>query len=196
MSKSFKKLLNGNEIFKSRYQEKMEKLKSSQSPKVMVVSCCDSRIDPSLMLQCEPGDLFIVRNVANIIPPYEKDDKSHGTSAALEFAIKHLKIKDLVILGHSDCGGMKAFVNGNIGANDFISNWVSLFEGIKTCTCINKAVKTGLQKSYENCFDFPWIKEAVEKGQLEIHRAFFDIESLKLECFSTSENKFVDAQDY
>ena len=81
-----------------------------QKPKAMVIACRDSRVDPGLMLQCKPGELFIVRNVANIIPPYELDDGHHGTSAALEFGIKFLGIKDLVILGRSNCGGIEALV--------------------------------------------------------------------------------------
>ena len=81
-----------------------------QKPHAMVVSCCDSRVDPALILQCEPGDLFVVRNVANIIPPFEKDEAHHGTSAALEFGIRFLNVQHLILLGHSQCGGIQALL--------------------------------------------------------------------------------------
>src|SRR5579863_9197421 len=96
-----------------------------QKPEVMVVACCDSRVDPALILQCDPGDLFVVRNVANIIPPYENDEAHHGTSAALEFGISVLHVKHLILLGHSQCGGIQALLKTNgEPQNDFINNWV------------------------------------------------------------------------
>src|SRR5476649_2848130 len=103
-----------------------------QRPSTMVVACCDARVDPALILQCDPGDLFVVRNVANIVPPFEKDEMHHGTSAALEFGVRILKVKHLILLGHSQCGGIQALLNGTDTANDFITNWVSL---IKTAEC-------------------------------------------------------------
>lgn len=110
MPKSLKELVKGYQSFREKYAEGdndfMKNLsEKGQSPETIVVACCDSRVDPALLLQCDPGDLFIVRNVANIVPPYEQDALHHGTSAALEFGICYLKAKNLVILGHSQCGG-------------------------------------------------------------------------------------------
>src|SRR5271167_1936364 len=118
MEKSFKKILQGYQLFRKKYAQDdnsvMQYLSNyGQQPKIMMVSCCDSRVDPALILQCDPGDLFVVRNVANIIPPYEKDEAHHGTSAALEFGICFLKIKHLILLGHSQCGGIQVLLNND-----------------------------------------------------------------------------------
>src|SRR5271168_1065373 len=100
-----------------------------QQPQVMMVACCDSRVDPALILQCDPGDLFVVRNVANIVPPYEKDTVHHGTSAALEFGVCFLDVKHLILFGHSQCGGIDALINSdNVGKNDFITDWVNIIK--------------------------------------------------------------------
>ena len=113
MKKSFKKIIQGYRAFRKKYatghNSVMRHLANGQNPEIMVVACCDSRVDPALILQCDPGDLFIVRNVANIVPPYEADERHHGTSAALEFGICYLKVKHLIILGHSQCSGIRRF---------------------------------------------------------------------------------------
>src|SRR3989338_1500492 len=132
MKSSLGKILSGYSDFRKQYavgdQSIMRHLSvSGQKPEIMVIACCDSRVDPSLILQCDPGDLFVVRNVANIVPPYEHDDKHHGTSAALEFGVCYLQVKHLIILGHSQCGGIDALVNETrLKQNDFITRWVSL----------------------------------------------------------------------
>src|SRR3984957_19563485 len=134
MKKSFIKILEGYQIFRKKYAEGDKSIMGylshyGQQPEVMVVACCDSRVDPALILQCDPGDLFVVRNVANIIPPFEKDEAHHGTSAALEFGIEFLKVKQLILLGHSQCGGIQVLLNGGDAShNDFITNWVSLIK--------------------------------------------------------------------
>src|SRR5438105_3891479 len=121
MKNSFEKILQGYQLFRKKYavgdNSVMQYLSHyGQQPQVMVVACCDSRVDPAVIFQCDPGDLFVVRNVANIVPPYEKDKMHHGTSAALEFGICFLKIKHLVLLGHSQCGGIQVLLD-NHGAN-------------------------------------------------------------------------------
>src|SRR5689334_66073 len=133
MQKSFTTLLEGYQNFRKKYvhgdQSIMQNLSyHGQQPEIMVVACCDSRVDPALILQCNPGDLFVVRNVANIVPPYEKDEMHHGTSAALEFGVRILKVKHLILLAHSQCGGIQALLdkNNHINKNDFITNWVSI----------------------------------------------------------------------
>ena len=157
----------------------MEKLAyHGQKPEIMVIACCDARVDPSLILQCDPGDLFIVRNVANIVPPYAADSTHRGTSAALEFGICYLNIKHLIILGHSQCGGIDALLNGDdLEQDDFISTWVNLIETKSTDKDVDAFSKHALSHSHKSCMTFPWIKKRVEQQQLAIHQWFFDIKS-------------------
>ncbi len=149
-----------------------------QKPEVMFVACCDSRVDPALILQCDPGDLFVVRNVANIVPPYEKDEAHHGTSAALEFGVCFLKVKHLILLGHSQCGGIKALLDNVHNAphqNDFIDNWVSIIKPPQQVDDVNTCAQYALQQSKANCLTFPWLAARVAEGTLKIHLWFFDI---------------------
>jgi carbonic anhydrase len=184
MEKSFTKLLKGYQVFRAKYalgdDSIMQYLShQGQEPKVMVVACCDSRVDPALILQCEPGDLFVVRNVANIVPPYAKDEAHHGTSAALEFGICHLDVKHLILLGHSQCGGIKAAIADQpTESGDFINNWVSIIKNPHFHSKDpDEYAKSALQQSHRNCLSFPWIKEKVEQRKLTIHLWFFDIKS-------------------
>lgn len=195
MESSFKKLLEGYLNFRNKYalgdKSVMQYLSHyGQQPKVMVVACCDSRVDPALILQCDPGDLFVVRNVANIVPPYEKDEAHHGTSAALEFGVCFLKVKHLILLGHSQCGGMQALLNSET-KNDFISNWVSIVNTpqAKYNDCDNYA-KLALNQSYQNCLTFPWINEKVNKEELIIHLWFFDIKMGQIFTYSEIEKAY------
>lgn len=203
MEKSFKKILNGYQIFRNKYASGDASILRylsyfGQEPEVMVIACCDSRVDPALILQCEPGDLFVVRNVANIVPPYEKDSGHHGTSAALEFGINFLKVKHLILFGHSQCGGIQALLNNknNLNSpisesqNDFIDNWVSIIKKyprtyeIPTSLEIDQCAKLALNESHQNCLAFPWIKQKVEQGTLIIHRWFFEIETGQIYTYS------------
>ena len=183
MGKNLQSLLNGYKNFKNQYaltqKSRLNILSAGQRPRIMVITCCDSRVDPGFILGCEPGDLFVVRNVANIVPPYELDDKHHGTSAALEFGIRFLKIEDLIILGHSNCGGIDALLNNDENShNDFINNWVSIVKpGQFKPTQIDECAKFSLKQSYENCMSFPWIEGRILADQLRIHLWFFDIKS-------------------
>jgi len=184
MSEDFFKVLEGYKRFREKYAVGHKSVLRSlatrgQNPKAMVISCCDSRVDPGLMLQCDPGDLFIVRNVANIVPPCEIDDKHHGTSAALEFGIKFLGIKELIILGHSNCGGIEALLaNHEKNHNDFISNWVSVVGAHQfQKDQIDDCAKYSLKNSYKNCMSFSWVRDKVTHGELNIHLWFFDIKT-------------------
>lgn len=189
-SSSFKKILQGYLSFRTKYatgdNSVMEHLAHyGQQPNIMIVACCDSRVDPALILQCDPGDLFIVRNVANIVPPYETDENHHGTSAALEFGICYLNVQHLIILGHSQCGGVTALLNNdNLKQNDFISHWVSLIESETLHKDVDSCAKHALTISYENCLTFPWIKERVDQHKLFIHRWFFDIKEGEIYAYS------------
>lgn len=204
MEKSFIKMLQGYQAFREKYahgdQSIMHFLSNQgQQPEVMVVACCDSRVDPALILQCDPGDLFVVRNVANIIPPFEKDEAHHGTSAALEFGVRNLGVEHLILLGHSQCGGVQAVFSNDEQNNDFISNWVSL---IKTPFChpqddFDNYAKLALNKSYQNCLTFPWINEKVKEKKLTIHLWFFDIKMGQIFTYSKTNDEYLplDASD-
>lgn len=197
MQNSFKKVLKGYQIFRDKYalgdQSVMQYLSHyGQQPKIMVVACCDSRVDPGLILQCDPGDLFVVRNVANIVPPYEKDEAHHGTSAALEFGVGSLQVENLILLGHSQCGGIQALLSNDPSSkNDFVTNWVSL---IKTHDAhghdADDYAKSALHQSYQNCLTFPWIKEKVLQKSLIIHLWFFDIKSGQIFTYSDKQKEF------
>lgn len=182
MKNSFIKILQGYQTFRDKYahgdKSVMQYLSHyGQQPKIMVVACCDSRVDPALILQCDPGDLFVVRNVANIIPPYEKDEAHHGTSAALEFGIRFLQVEHLILLGHSQCGGIQMLLNGDhSNKNDFITNWVSVIKSDHSHTQDpDDYAKLALSESYKNCLTFPWINDQLIQKKLTIHVWFFDI---------------------
>lgn len=205
MRKSFIKMLAGYEEFRKKYasgdQSIMHYLsRHGQKPHTMVIACCDSRVDPALILQCDPGDLFVVRNVANIVPPYENDAMHHGTSAALEFGIRFLKVKHLVLLGHSQCGGINALLKGqsNDNPNDFILNWVSLIKMDNVhYKNADEYAKLALQKSHAHCLTFPWLKERVDQKKLLLHLWFFDIKSGQIFTHDASEKGYkpLDAMD-
>lgn len=191
MKNSFRKILQGYQNFRKKYalgdKSVMQYLSDNgQQPRIMVVACCDSRVDPALILQCEPGDLFVVRNVANIVPPYEKDEAHHGTSAALEFGVRFLEVEHLILLGHSQCGGIQTLLNtNNLSKNDFITNWVSLIETDRSGQHdADDYAKQALNLSFQNCLTFPWIKEKVLEKKLTIHLWFFDIKMGEIFTYS------------
>jgi carbonic anhydrase len=194
---SFTKVLQGYQTFRKKYalgdKSIMQYLSNyGQKPQIMVVACCDSRVDPALILQCDPGDLFVVRNVANIIPPFEKDIAHHGTSAALEFGVRVLNVDHLILLGHSQCGGIQALLNSDdSNKNDFITSWVSL---IKTphfnLQDADDYAKLALNHSYQNCLTFPWINDKVVEKKLIIHLWFFDIKTGQIFTHSDSEQEY------
>jgi carbonic anhydrase len=199
MKQSFNNIVNGYHLFREKYahgdKSVMQYLSDNgQQPEIMVVACCDSRVDPALILQCNPGDLFVVRNVANIIPPFEKDDSHHGTSAALEFAVRFLKVKHIIVLGHTQCGGINKLLNNNSShPDDFITNWVSIIKKpeIFSCQDQDEYSKKALMQSYQNCMTFPWIKTQVENKELLIHLWFFDIKSGQIVTYSEEEKDYV-----
>jgi carbonic anhydrase len=198
MEKSFQKLLDGYQSFRDKYASEHHSVMCylshyGQHPETMVVACCDSRVDPALILQCDPGDLFVVRNVANIVPPYEKDEAHHGTSAALEFGICGLNVKHLILLGHSQCGGIKARFKGEKNpTDDFINNWVSLIpDPEQHCQNIDDYAKQALLTSYQHALTFPWLCERVEQGALKIHLWFFDISAGQIFTYNQAQNTYL-----
>ena len=126
------KFIAGFRRFQRKYfcddHQLFDELRQGQRPNVLVVSCCDSRVDPTLLWRCEPGELFVVRNVAGLVPPYQPDPGLHGVSAAVEYAVTCLEVDHIIVLGHSFCGGIKALLRGDEGerAGEFVGKWVGI----------------------------------------------------------------------
>ena len=153
-----------------------------QSPETMVIACSDSRVDPQTVFAAVPGELFVVRNVAALVPPYELDGGRHGTSAALEFGVKVLKVARLVVLGHGQCGGVRAMAVGPPPqARDFIATWVEIGRpaleraGAAAGGKLDKLEAEVVRLSMENLRTFPWIAAAVDSGRLALQGYLFDV---------------------
>lgn len=188
-------LLEGYERFRAGGEtDKIKGLAKGQAPKVMVISCSDSRVHPAFIFDADPGEIFMVRNVANIVPPCEKGGGYHGTSAALEFAIKSLKIKYILVLGHSGCGGVMASLakGEKHPVGEFIAPWVSIMDDVRDRVCEHHhdasdeelqehLEKANVSHSVKNLLTFPFIKDAVDNGALTLLGAWFDIEKAELE---------------
>jgi len=153
-----------------------------QSPEAMVIACSDSRVDPQTIFSAVPGELFVVRNVAALVPPYEPDAGYHGTSAALEFGVRVLKVPRLVVLGHEQCGGVRAMAYGPPPqARDFIASWVELGRPAVEAAGeveegrISRIEAEVVRLSLRNLMTFPWITEAVAAGRLALQGFLFDV---------------------
>jgi carbonic anhydrase len=170
---------------KTRYEALAEQ---GQSPEVMVISCCDSRVSPEVIFDANPGELFVVRNVANLVPPYETGGEYHGTSAALEFAVQALRVKHIVVLGHARCGGVRAFADDTapLSPGDFIGRWMTLIApaaerlgprqgGLDEY--VAKLELAAIENSLRNLMTFPCVRILVERGKLHLHGAFFGVAS-------------------
>jgi carbonic anhydrase len=155
--------------------------KWGQRPETLIVACSDSRVDPQTVFGAVPGEMFVVRNVAALVPTYQPDAGYHGTSAALEFGVRVLKVSRIVILGHAQCGGVRAMVEGApLEARDFVQPWVEMarpaLNGIPTTgDVMGQAEAAVVRLSLNNLLTFPWIRDAVADGSLEVHGFRFDI---------------------
>jgi carbonic anhydrase len=206
----FEKLVKGFRQFQSEYFKKDKRLyarliKHGQNPEALVIACSDSRNDPALLMNSEPGDIFVVRNVAAIVPPYGPDGNYHGTSAAIEFAVKGLKVRDIIVLGHASCGGVRELASGTACARkfEFLSNWIEIGatardaveEGLADASpevrlrALEQAI---ILTSLNNLMTFPWIKEAVEAGEMRLHGWYFDMLNGKMLNYDFSEGYFID----
>jgi carbonic anhydrase len=168
---------------RSRYETLGE---HGQSPEVMVIGCCDSRVSPEVIFDASPGELFVVRNVANLVPPYEREGAYHGTSAALEFAVQALKVRHILVLGHARCGGIRAFADESapLSPGDFIGRWMSLIGpagekvGPRTgdfAEYLTRLELASIEHSLDNLMTFPCVRILVERGRLQLHGAYFGV---------------------
>ena len=168
----------------SRYRELSER---GQSPAVMVIGCCDSRVSPEVIFDAGPGELFVMRNIANLVPVYQPDENAHGVSAALEYAVSVLRVKHIVVLGHAQCGGIRAFIDKiqPLSPGDFIGKWMAMF--IKPGEVVEQRDRESMQdfttriekaavfRSLENLMTFPFVRTRVEGGEMNLHGAYFGV---------------------
>lgn len=213
MTPILNKLIFGFTFFREKYFSERKDLyrrlvRDGQRPNIAMVACSDSRVDPAIVLQADPGDIFAIRNVANLVPPFEEDEAGetsyHGTSAALEFAVEQLGVEHVVIFGHAHCSGVKAMVMGQEGApvaGRFVPSWTSIVnkaytlaksknptaegETLDRC-CERQAVIVSL----ENLMTFPFIRERVQNQTLQIHGWYLDIAEGELSSYDPALDKF------
>jgi carbonic anhydrase len=178
--------------------------REGQTPETMVIACCDSRAAPESIFDAGPGEMFVVRNVANLVPPYAPDGEFHSTSAALEFAVQSLKVKNIVVMGHGRCGGIKAALDtttGPLSPGDFIGKWMSLLRPVtdevaKYTILTEQERHTALERlsirnSIRNLRTFPYVQTLETEGRLEVHGAWFDIHSGELWLMDPESGDFV-----
>ena len=201
------KFLDGIENFQQQYFGENRDLATSlikgQKPQALLIGCCDSRVDPAVLMDCDLGDLFILRNIANLVPPYLKNDDYHGVSSSLEYAVCSLEVSDIIILGHSECGGIEALMGTANGeeAGEFIGKWVSIAASARdkvlqtmpdaapekqAQVCEREAILVSLK----NLMTFPWIKERVSKGQLSLHGWYYNISTGQLKYYNQLTGEF------
>ena len=178
-----------------------------QSPEVMVIGCCDSSVSPEVIFDVGPGELFVVRNIANLVPVYQPDGTAHGVSAALEYAVTVLKVKHIVVLGHAQCGGIRAFVDKiePLTPGDFIGKWMQMFikpgevveqrEHESMAQFVERIEKAAVFRSLENLMTFPFVRKAVDGGQMQTHGAYFGVAEGSLFVLDKTTKEFKKAQE-
>ncbi len=206
-------LAKGYTRFRSgAYLEESDRYQSlateGQKPKTMIIACCDSRAAPETIFGAGPGELFVVRNVANLVPPYAPDGKQHGTSAALEFAVLALGVEHVVVMGHGRCGGIGAACAHDFSpltSSDFIGKWVSDIRDVvahahipEGCSADEKRTRVehaSVEHSLANLRTFPWLRARENEGKISIHGAWFDIALGELHVFNQKTNQWLSAED-
>mgnify|MGYP002641267432 FL=1 len=206
-------LLNGFRKFRELYYGKSPSLyrdliRHGQSPRFAVLACSDSRVDPAIVLQTEPGDIFAVRNVAALVPPFEEDGLYHGTSAALEFAVRGLHVEHIIIIGHAHCGGIASMIRKQEGGEElsydggtFIGAWTDLLRAayeralasnpeLKGDALLSAAERQSVRLSLDNLSTFPFIREAVDAGELSLQGWYLNIFDGALEIWDPDNERF------
>jgi len=186
---------------KPRYRELAD---NGQNPQTMIIACCDSRAAPETIFDAGPGELFVLRNVANLVPPFQPDGGQHGTSAAIEFAVNSLGIRDLVVMGHGRCGGIRAALDpsaGPLAHGDFIGKWMNLLgpvaEQVNTYSFLtaNERQTTlerlSIRNSIRNLRTFPYVAAFEADNKLAVHGAWFDIWSGELWVMDNDTGDFI-----
>lgn len=185
--------------------QRWTELAEKQSPKVMVLACSDSRVEPAVIFDATPGEMFVVRNVAALAPPYETTPGHHGVSAALEFAVTQLEVEEIVVMGHGLCGGCAAALTGQFddaksGEGKFIADWVSLLDNARTAVravhpdlgaqAYSEMERQAVKVSLANLRTFPWIATRETAGRLSLHGCHFSIADGRLHMLDEAEDTF------
>ena len=189
LSKGYRAFLDGR--FKEERGRYATLADSGQSPSIMVIGCVDSRVSPEVIFDAAPGEILVARNVANLVPRYEPGGGQHGASAALEFAVRALKVRHIIVLGHAFCGGIRAFAadEGPLTESDFIGKWMSQIAPAADVITTPKSdweaylhqlEFASVELSLKNLMTFPFVQAAVEKEELALHGAYFGVASGKL----------------
>ena len=208
----FNALIEGYRRFRSsgwsRERERWSQLAEGQSPKVMIVACSDSRVDPTQIFDANPGEMFVVRNVANLVPPFELGGGRHGISAALEYAVTQLEVDEIIVLGHGFCGGCAAaltrrFHEAPHGEGGFVARWIELLDDARervvskhpelSREAYHAMELEGVRTSLRNLRSFPWVVERERAGTLKLHGAFFAISDGVLDVLDEESGAFVPA---
>ena len=201
-------LLAGYRRFRAtRYERKREqwrRLAEGQSPRAIIIACCDSRADPATIFDADPGEIFVVRNVANLVPPFESDGGRHGVSAALEFAVTQLKVGEIVVMGHEHCGGIQAALTGQFhdapaGEGGFVARWMQQIDGPAAEIAASHGTgedaarvleEVGIRQSLANLRSFPFIAERETAGEVSILGCHFSIAEGQLYLLDEAEDCF------
>jgi carbonic anhydrase len=208
----FDHLLSGYRRFRetgwNRRLERWRQLRDGQEPQVMVIACSDSRVDPAQIFDVDPGEIFVVRNVAAMVPPFETTPGHHGVSAALEFAVQVLKVKEVVVMGHGMCGGCKAALTHSLkgtahGDGGFVTDWISLLDDVREEVVAKhgtegreaeKAMElAGVRQSIANLRTFPFVESKESQGELRLRGAFFAISDGLLHVLDETSGDFAPA---
>ncbi|WP_413581801.1 carbonic anhydrase [Bdellovibrio sp. HCB288] len=204
--KEILKMMAGFRRFRERFfkgeHSVYEDLSTGQSPKTLMIACSDSRVDPAILFSSSPGEIFVVRNVANLVPPFESNMGFHGVSAAIEFAVVNLQVENIVILGHRQCGGIRSlFQPDAIRKGGFVQQWMSIAEEAKNKVLqahphgdldqkCRECEKTSIVTSLENLRTFPFIDSAVKERGLQLLGVYFDLENGHLSFFDDMTQNF------
>jgi carbonic anhydrase len=186
-----------------REQSRLRALaETGQRPQVMVIGCCDSRVSPEVIFDASPGELFVARNVANLVPPYTPDGATRAVSAALEFAVQALKVKHIVVLGHAQCGGIRAFAEqaAPLSPGDFIGHWTALIAPAAKAVgprgdrplpdYLTRLEQASVVKTLDNLMTFPCVRILVERGKLNLHGAYFGVATGELSVLDRASGEF------
>lgn len=171
-------------------------LSQGQKPQVLVIACCDSRVDPATIFDAAPGELFIIRNVANIVPPYEQGEGLHGTSAAIEFAVDKLNVGTILVMGHGQCGGVSAALQNSVEGSAFLGPWIALLDEAKGRCAHEQDPQAALERenirvSLERLRQFPFIADRVARGALRLEGALFAVADGRLEVLDPANGAFM-----
>lgn len=209
---NLEKYAKGNQLFKTYFKKNKESLlklvTNGQSPNALFIGCADSRVIPDLIVQSNPGDLFVIRNVGNFVPPYKPDEDFHATASGIEYAVSVLNVEDIIICGHTHCGACKHLYE-KIEDSSLIhtKKWLELGESAKTSAILSLGIdapkeellrlteKLSVIKQIENILSYPLVKERFEKGDLNIHGWYYDIETGHIDYYNADSYSFLPLEE-